>query len=152
MNSPIVNSPLGYSPNRGGPLSCPGQLKTTKAPCLHCFLVGHGIKWAKHSFFGWREPIWHLFCIENIDRWGSNWPPRTKMRNFDPKIWKFGAKIQFFVLESRFLSTVYFTLRAGAITFPFGPPQKSFPFPSYGSFFGAHPCFWPFRAIPTLEV
>ena len=27
MNSPIVNSPLGYSPNRGGPLV---------APLLHC--------------------------------------------------------------------------------------------------------------------
>ena len=31
--------------------------------------------------------------------------------------------------------------------FPIGTtPQKK------GSFFGAHPCFWPFWAIPTLEV
>ena len=39
-----------------------------------------------------------------------------------------------------------------ATTFPFEPPQKKFPFSSKGSFFGAHPCFWPFLAIPTLEV
>ena len=29
---------------------------------------------------------------------------------------------------------------------------KKFPFPSYGSFFGAHPCFWPFWASDTTEV
>ena len=40
----------------------------------------------------------------------------------------------------------------GAKTFPFRPPRQKFLFPSNGSFFGAHPCFSPFRAIPTLEV
>ena len=30
-------------------------------------------------------------------------------------------------------------------------PQKN-PFPSYGSFSGAHPGFWTFGAIPTSEV
>ena len=38
----------------------------------------------------------HLFCVENIDRCESNWPLGTKMCNFDPKIWIFGAKSQFF--------------------------------------------------------
>merc|ERR1712016_67313 len=36
--------------------------------------------------------------------------------------------------------------------FPIGTTPKKFPFPGWGSFFGAHPCFWPFLAIPTLEV
>ena len=39
----------------------------------------------------------------------------------------------------------------GATTFPSEPPPKKFPFPSQGSFFGAHPCFWPFLAIDALE-
>ena len=29
----------------------------------------------------------HLFRVENIDRWGSNWPLGAKMCFFDPKIW-----------------------------------------------------------------
>ena len=40
----------------------------------------------------------HLFRVENIDRWGSNWPLGAKMCFFDPKIWIFGAKSQFFCL------------------------------------------------------
>ena len=39
----------------------------------------------------------NLFRVENIDRWGSNWPLGAKMCFFDPKIWIFGAKSQFFV-------------------------------------------------------
>ena len=39
----------------------------------------------------------HLFRVENIDQWGSNWPLGAKMCFFDPKIWIFGAKSQFFV-------------------------------------------------------
>merc|ERR1712147_320828 len=35
--------------------------------------------------------------------------------------------------------------------FPIGTTPKKFRFPSYGSFFGAHPCFWPFLAIDALE-
>ena len=42
-------------------------------------------------------PMRHLFRVENIDRWGSNWPLGAKMCFFDPKIWIFGAKSQFFV-------------------------------------------------------
>merc|ERR1711928_27203 len=40
----------------------------------------------------------------------------------------------------------------GATTFPLEPPPKKFLFPSLGSFFGAHPCFWPFWACDTTEV
>ena len=43
--------------------------------------------------------IYHVkqFISENIDQWGSNWPLGAKMCFFDPKIWIFGAKSQFFV-------------------------------------------------------
>ena len=44
-----------------------------------------------------KEPMGHLFRVENIDRLGSNWPLGTKMCNFDSKIWIFVAKSQFFV-------------------------------------------------------
>ena len=53
----------------------------------------------------------HLFCVENIDRCGSNLP---KMCNFEPKNWIFGAKGQFFVLELRFLSTGHIASIPGA--------------------------------------
>ena len=43
----------------------------------------------------------HRFCDEDIDRCGSNWSKGTKMCNFGSKIWIFGAKCPFFVLESR---------------------------------------------------
>ena len=37
---------------------------------------------------------------------------------------------------------------AQGYNFPNRTTPKKFPFPSYRSFFGAHPCFWPFWAIP----
>ena len=71
------------------------------------FWAKFGRFWAKNPFFGgleqnfWyppiREPKRHLFRVENIDQCSSNWPLGTKMCNFDPKIWIFGAKSQFFV-------------------------------------------------------
>merc|ERR1711978_676483 len=61
----------------------------------------------KIQFFGGRElkfwyprigiPMRHLFRVGDIDRRGSNWLPGAKMCFFDPKIWIFGAKSQFFV-------------------------------------------------------
>ena len=50
------------------------------------------------------------------------------------------------------MSTGPITSIPGATIFPLEPPRTKFPFLSNGSFFGAHPCFWPFWAIPTLEV
>ena len=55
----------------------------------------------------------HCFCDEDIDRCGFNWSKGTKMCNFDSKIWIFGAKCQFFYLESRFLSTGHITKKKG---------------------------------------
>ena len=42
-------------------------------------------------------PMRHLFRVENNDRWGYNSPLGAKMCFFDPKIWIFWAKSQFFV-------------------------------------------------------
>ena len=67
----------------------------------------------------------HPFCVENIDRPGSNGPLGKKMCNFDHKIRVFGAKSHFFVLEPRSLSPGHITSTPGATTFPFGPPQKN---------------------------
>ena len=89
----------------------------------------------------------HLFRVENIDWWGSNWPLGAKMCFFDPKIWIFWAKSQFFVLWSQFLSMGQITTIPGATTFPFRPPRNFFSFRAMG-----HPDFWPFRAIPTSLV
>ena len=47
-----------------------------------------------------------------------------KMCNFDPKIWIFGAKSHFLVLELRFLSTGHITSIPEASTFPFEPPRN----------------------------
>ena len=67
---------------------------------------------------------------------GLNWPVLgQKICNFDPKISIYGAKSQFFVLESKFLSTGHITSIPGATTFPFGSPRKKFIF--WGS-----PWFW----------
>ena len=69
------------------------------------FWAKFGRFWARNPIF-WGQgvkiprigiPMRHLFRVENIDRWGSNWPLGAKMCFFDPKIWIFGAKSQFFV-------------------------------------------------------
>ena len=44
----------------------------------------------------------HLFCVENIDRWGSNLSLGAKMCFFDPKIWIFGAKVNFLYCDCDF--------------------------------------------------
>ena len=65
------------------------------------FLGQKSIFWGGLEWSFWyshiREPMKHLFRVENIDRCGSNWPLGTKMCNFGPKIWIFGAKSHFFV-------------------------------------------------------
>ena len=50
------------------------------------------------------------------------------------KKWVFGAKSQFFVWESRFLSTGHITSTPGAIAFPIGPTQKNFMLGGMGHF------------------
>ena len=82
------------------------------------------------NFYGWEQYFWyyhigeparHLFCVQNIDRRGSNWLLGTKMCNFDPKIWIFWAKGQLFLLESQFISIGHITSMARAT---FRPPKK----------------------------
>ena len=59
---------------------------------------GEGVKPLVPSYQGTMR---HLFCIENIDRRGTNWPLGAKMCFFDPKIWIFGAKSHFFLYGNR---------------------------------------------------
>ena len=95
----------------------------------------------------------HLFRVENFDRWGSNWPLGAKMCFFDPKIWIFGAKSQFFCLViAIFCWWSKWPLYPGLQLSHRNHPRKIFRFRARGHFFGAHPCFWLFLAIPTLEV
>ena len=88
----------------------------------------------------------HLFCVENIGRWGSNKPLGAKMCFFDLKIWIFWVKNSIFCMV-----IAIFVNRAYHKLYP-GPPPKKIPFPSNGSFFGAHPCFWPFWACVSSQV
>ena len=72
----------------------------------------------------------HLFRVENIDRWGSNWLLGAKMCFFDPKIWIFGAKSQFFVGIAVFVYRAYYQYTWGYII-PIRTTPKIFLFPSY---------------------
>merc|ERR1712012_968548 len=65
----------------------------------------------------------------------------AKMCFFDPKIWIFGDKSQFFVLRSRFLLMEQMTTIPGATTFPSEPPQKKIRFRARGHFLGLTPVF-----------
>merc|ERR1711978_855565 len=62
----------------------PHNGKATKAPYSHCFLVGHGTKWAKNA---------------NI------WPKMTKNEYFGPIFAVFGPKIQTFMGVSKSIGT-----------------------------------------------
>ena len=70
-----------------------------------------------------------------------NFFQKILMWNFDPKILIFGAISQFFVLESRFLSTGHITSIPGD-SFPIWTNPNKFLFLSYGLFSGAHPSIW----------
>ena len=108
------------------------------------YFLGEGVNLLVPSYQG---PMRHLFRVENIDRCGSNFPLGTKMCNFNPKIWIFGAKSQFFVLQSRFLSTGHITSTIGATAFPLGPPRKNFRFRAMGHFPGLTPVFGHFGLL-----
>ena len=102
---------------------------------------GAGVKLLVPSYQEMRQ----FFRVENNNQNGSIWPLGTKIYNFDTKIGIFGAKSQFFVLESRFLSIEHINSTPRATHFLFGPTRKNSLF-GYGSFFGAYPGFWPFQA------
>ena len=101
-------------------MHCFGRLPFAKK-CLPLG-TGHKIYICPRKHIG--EPMRHLFRVENIDRRVSDSPLQTKMWNFAPKIWIFGAKSQFFILEPWFLSTGHITNIPGATTSLLGPPQK----------------------------
>ena len=68
----------------------------------------------------------HLFRVEIIDQWGSNWLLGTKMCNFDPKIWIFGAKSHFFCFGTAiFVNRAYYQYTLGH-NFPIGPCPNFF--------------------------
>ena len=113
----------------------------------------------KIQFFGGREknfwyphignPMRHLFCVENIDRGGSNWPLGAKMCFFYPKIWIFGAKSRIFgIVIAIFVNGANNHYTQG-YNFPLGTtPQKNFCFRARGHFLGLTPVFGRFGPFP----
>ena len=102
-----------------------------------------GVKVLVLSYQGTNEtPL----CVEKIDRCCLNWPRGTKMCNFYPKIWIFGAKSQYFALESRFLififekDTFFFSQLFMAVArawcqWPVCSPRIDDSFPTFGMIF-----------------
>ena len=90
----------------------------------------------------------HLFCVENIDRCGSNWLLRTKMGNFDRKVWIFGAKSQFLCFEIMiFVNRAHHQYSRGN-KFPIQTTPKKFCFWAMGYFPGLTPFFGHFEPFP----
>ena len=130
--------------------------------CQKCqFWAKFGHFWAKNPFLGgmkcnvWyphiRELMIHLFRVENIDRCGSNWPLGTKMCNFYPKFGYLGPRVNFCMVIVIFVDRAYHQYAHG-YNFPNQTNPKKILFLSYGSFFGALPCFWPYWAISQSLV
>ena len=74
----------------------------------------------------------HFFFVENNDPSGANWLLGTKICFFDLKIWVFGSKSQFFVLNRDFCQQGISPVCLGLQLSHSDHPQK-FPFLSYGS-------------------
>ena len=89
-----------------------------------------------------REPMRHLFRVENIHRCSSDWPLGTKMCNFNQI---FGAKIHFF-FNGDVLSKGHITDRSGATPKKF-PPHKKSRFQAKGHFQGLTPFFGRFGLV-----
>ena len=82
----------------------------------------------------------HLFCVENIDRCGSNWPLETKMCNFDPKFGYLGPKVNSLVWNRNNNGPGSSRNYRETAVFKFG--QKVFFWPKLVSFFSKkHPKF-----------
>merc|ERR1712004_879195 len=115
------------------------------------FLAKFGLFWAQNPIFlGQGVKFWyprigipmrHLFRVENIDRWGSNWPLGAKMCFFDPKIWIFGAKSQFFCLViAIFVDGTNDHYTRGS-NFPIGTTPKKLSVSELGVIFWGSPLF-----------
>ena len=90
----------------------------------------------------------HLFRVENIDRWDSNWPLGAKMCFFDPKIWIFGAKSQFLFCNRDFCQQSISQLYQGLQLSHSDHPEKNVCFQAMGHFPGLTPFFCHFGPFP----
>ena len=62
MNSPNVNSPLEYSPNRGGPWTCGGLVVAVDGVIVFAFV------WRKKTFCA-SHPVWFLCAHLFLESW-----------------------------------------------------------------------------------
>ena len=110
----------------------PHNGKTTRTPCSHCFLVGHGTKWEKNA---------------NV------WPKITKNANFLPNLTIFGSKFLILTKWSKSFGThvtekphrhhvrivFWFVMESNGPKMPiFGQKSKIWPF------LGQKSKIWPF--------
>ena len=96
----------------------------------------------------------HLFSVENIDRWGSNWLTGTKMCNFHPKIWIFWAKSQFLFWYRDFCQQGISPVYPGLQLTHWNHPRKKVS--EIWIIFRGSPSFWPFAEsllwVPLILV
>ena len=127
-----------------------GRSRITRTARMHNSLIVLRCMWKEpaplavfgpkiHFWGGGSKTLGTLISGTPLSCWKC-WLLRLQLAPWDknvqsmPKKWVFWAKSQFFVWESRFLSTGHITSTPGAITFPFGPTQRKIPFRRYGSF------------------
>jgi len=114
----------------------PTKGKNHQVPCLHCFFGrlwckstfwGDGVKLLVSSYQGTYETPFLLKTLIGavpIGRCGR------KCEILTQKLGYLGQQVNFFVLDSRLLSTGHITSIPWTTTFPFEPPPKKNPFPS----------------------
>ena len=98
----------------------------------------------------------HLFCVENIDRWCSNWPLGAKMCFFDPKFEYLGPKVNYLFWNRDFCQQGISPVCPGLQLFHLDHPPKNFCFWARGHFRGSPLCLallghFHFRGISTLN-
>ena len=114
-----------------------------------------------HILVGWCETFGTLIPG---NQWGTFFALKTSTgeapigrygRKCAILTWKFGylgPKVNFFCMAIAILVNMAYHQYTKGYNFPIGTTPIKFPIPSYGSFSGAHPYFWPFRAIPQSLV
>ena len=108
----------------------------------------HFLEWVKFWYPQTREPMRHLFRVENVDRLGSNWSLWTKMCNFDPNIGIFGAKSHLFCFGiAIFVNTAYHQYNR-EYNFHIRTTPKKFCFRAMGHFPGLTTVLGHFRLFP----
>jgi len=99
-----------------------------------------------------REQMRHLFRVENIDWCDSNWPLGTKMCNFYPKIWIFGAKVKFLYGDRNFCQQSISPVCPGLQLSHSGHPEKNVCFRAMGHFSGLTPVFGRFGLVSVHKL